>query len=272
MRPWWEILDIEKTANHRAIKRAYAAKLKTIRQDENPAEFMELREAYEAARGGTRTNMPMPSHIAQFEPNSSPAPRSSVPEPATETSPPDRIDNILNAELDAAAPRPQTGPTHLETFLKNAGALMNSATARNRIEDWKALFHKLESLSLDDYTDFEHGLTQQMLATCENIIAAKQKGGRRLTHMPHIMNFEAASYVFDHFSWNDPGNPNRFNHDISTLRDWLDVHTQKADLTPKVEPKDIKFSDDKTWWYVGLLPLLWIIFRLLVVLNVISDI
>ncbi len=45
----WEQLGIEKTTDERAIKRAYAKKLKTIRPDEDPKHFQDLREARDEA-------------------------------------------------------------------------------------------------------------------------------------------------------------------------------------------------------------------------------
>lgn len=50
MKNCWEILGVDAGADLRAVKRAYAGKLKTIRQDEDPKGFMELREAYDIAR------------------------------------------------------------------------------------------------------------------------------------------------------------------------------------------------------------------------------
>ncbi len=45
----WKILEIEKTADRKAIKRAYLKKLKVTNPEEKPEEFQELRRAYELA-------------------------------------------------------------------------------------------------------------------------------------------------------------------------------------------------------------------------------
>ncbi|MCM2566894.1 J domain-containing protein [Janthinobacterium kumbetense] len=48
-RSLWEILDTEPTGDERALKRAYAKRLKVTRPEDDPAAFQELREAYEYA-------------------------------------------------------------------------------------------------------------------------------------------------------------------------------------------------------------------------------
>lgn len=45
----WTILDIEATQDQKAIKRAYAKKLKTVRPEEDSEGFMALRQAYDSA-------------------------------------------------------------------------------------------------------------------------------------------------------------------------------------------------------------------------------
>lgn len=46
---WWEILDLSSEADQKAIKLAYAKKLKQTRPDENPEGFKVLHEAYQQA-------------------------------------------------------------------------------------------------------------------------------------------------------------------------------------------------------------------------------
>ncbi|MDN2716393.1 J domain-containing protein [Janthinobacterium sp. SUN120] len=48
-RSLWKILDTEPTGDERALKRAYAKRLKVTRPEDDPAAFQELREAYEYA-------------------------------------------------------------------------------------------------------------------------------------------------------------------------------------------------------------------------------
>ena len=48
--PAWDVLGVEPTTDQSAIRRAYAARLKTIDADRDPAAFIKLREAFEQAR------------------------------------------------------------------------------------------------------------------------------------------------------------------------------------------------------------------------------
>jgi hypothetical protein len=59
----WEILGILATGDEREIKRAYARRLKLTRPDDDVKEFLELREAYEAALRHARVSTQQESDI-----------------------------------------------------------------------------------------------------------------------------------------------------------------------------------------------------------------
>ncbi len=74
----WAELGIEPTCDAAAIRRAYAARLKTIRLDEEPQRFARLRQAYERALASTASSSvssgapqpktPTPSPLSNGEP------------------------------------------------------------------------------------------------------------------------------------------------------------------------------------------------------------
>lgn len=57
----WSTLGLEPTTDLIAVKRAYAARLKVTRPDEDPRGYQILREAYEAAQGYARGAAPLPA-------------------------------------------------------------------------------------------------------------------------------------------------------------------------------------------------------------------
>lgn len=97
----WSILGIPPGSDSRTIRRAYARLLKQIDQETEPEKFQRLREAYEAARSGSReapspaSPPPRPPVVSTTE--RAPGPR--APDSDGATSPPDgdpiAIDGIL---------------------------------------------------------------------------------------------------------------------------------------------------------------------------------
>ena len=92
MSPWAE-LGIEATGDAGLIRKAYAARLKQTRPEDDPAGFARLRAAYEAALAMA------PGLAARMAPPPAPAPKPTAPEPPA--APP----------IAAAAPRPQQPPS-----------------------------------------------------------------------------------------------------------------------------------------------------------------
>lgn len=70
----WALLGIAPTRQTRDIKRAYAARLKIVRPDDDPAGFQALRQAYEWALGqSSEQPAPAPVVYLQFGPQAQPA-------------------------------------------------------------------------------------------------------------------------------------------------------------------------------------------------------
>ncbi|MGL6161442.1 RDD family protein [Microbulbifer sp.] len=79
----WALLGIEPSDDVRAIKRAYAKKLKQTRPDEKPQEFQQLHSAYKRAL--TIAESPQPLMESPHQPVESPQPVVESPQPAIES-------------------------------------------------------------------------------------------------------------------------------------------------------------------------------------------
>lgn len=163
---WWDILDIEKDADLRTIKRAYAAKLKTIRQDENPAEFMALREAYENAQNYVKYNAEKIEDII--------------------------VEDNIDIEQETTGNMPPTNPT----IMNDVEKLMKSPWGGNSVEPWQAIFDDERLDALDDFSDFEHNLLGYLL----DIHGFSNAEDTQNNAKPKL-SLPVADMIFTHFRW-----------------------------------------------------------------------
>lgn len=155
---FWQILGIEATTDLPAIKKAYAARLKHTRPDDNAAAYQSLREAYDLALQHARrpaTGDPqMPSTAAVEQVSSArpaqqeqePAPLSEpVPGPGTQP-PPGNTDAAEPQAQEAAFIPPRDLAHETLNYLKQAGpdALLNG---------WPNLRRELDKLPLSQRPD-----------------------------------------------------------------------------------------------------------------------
>ena len=145
---WYALLDIPPDADERAIKRAYAAKLRTTRPDEDPEGFQRLNEAYQTALAMLRHRLAQeafaapqgdadPEHSAPAEPAAVDATAAdALPEDANRDEStqiaPGAIDD--DAE-DAADADPQGERITLDQFLDDCLGAAGDGDPRV-LEDW----------------------------------------------------------------------------------------------------------------------------------------
>lgn len=164
MNSYWDILGINKDADLRTIKRAYAAKLKTIRQDENPAEFMAVREAYESAQNYEKY------HAQEIE------------------------DLVFEDETDIEQETTSSPPPSTPTIMDDVEKLIKSPWGGNSTEPWLAIFDDERLDAVDDFFDFEDNLLGYLLGIHGFFNEKNNQIKTKLS--PTVVNL-----IFTHFNW-----------------------------------------------------------------------
>ena len=247
MKNWWDIISIDKGADLRAIKRAYAKKLKAICQDENPAEFMELRAAYENAQDHIRysqSNSDAAEFTLTIDANGAPH-------------------NTPDLELGETNP-PTPSPPEI---MDDVEALLKSPWGGSSLEGWQTILDDERLDSIDDFTDFERQLFGFILASngyYEDEDAAQDA--------PNITP-AIANLIFTHFNWHKN---KAATHELGWLTkrlgvtllgnntpNWFARDTNSFDNTRNKKPSPDKFTnwfDNKSGKYIvfGILALLFI--------------
>lgn len=176
---YWNTLELAPTSDARAIKRAYAKKLKVTQPDEHPVAFQHLYSAYQSALNYARYQTANTAHsedtaiLATPEPVETPAPLSSPLEhPAAYLTPVIRILDDVGANaannVDQTSDNTQGNPQHniqnnlQKTLQKN---IDNESTnsAKVKLSELTPKNHETEQNSKEKNTDTP--LTTQTNAT-----------------------------------------------------------------------------------------------------------
>jgi len=173
MAAWWEILGVERDADLRAIKRSYAAKLKSIRQDENPAQFMELREAYDHALWQVK--------------NAAQEPDYDLPEIDAVTSNAEEAGSFYEVPGWQAEGMALLGKLH---------ALALQSDARNIPANWQEIFAELDTFGLDAVNYVRENFLDYLLTLhqCSH------------NEKPVIFTREVGVVIFKQMDWLNPNN------------------------------------------------------------------
>jgi len=247
---WWDILGVEQDADLRSIKRAYAAKLKTIRQDEDSQGFMKVREAYDIAKysvGMKQSEVFAPTenldsdsiYLSDFDPPSK-------GEAYTITD-----DEIFKVGEPLAADAKEKDNTELVgTLLQQAKDTIQDKEKRDKIEAWKHIFEQLHGLDVDEYAHFERSFQYLLGHNAHRIVTEGTRCNRKGHRIrPTVMRSATGRYIFDHFSWNSLQHPDVYSEDMKGLRNLLNAHSESTKKAMAEEARERQKnhpqSDDK---------------------------
>jgi hypothetical protein len=179
MKTFWDILDTSSDADLRQIKRAYAVRLKTIRQEDDPAAFMELREAYDRAR--TALEQPQTSPPPMVDPDD--------PQPAIELAretAPDSGSTLENQKNPVAQ------------LMEKVVGLVEGPESANTVSSWAEIFDDPRIDDIEVHVHFEFALLDFLLSYhgYENL-------SERRYYPPSRLDTDISNYIFKTFNWHD---------------------------------------------------------------------
>lgn len=201
----WAILEIEPCDDARAIKRAYAKKLKQTRPDEKPQEFQQLHAAYKQALNGAGNSRrqqapaPQPQPVAEAvaETVTEAPPLETAPSPETrapETAAPEAItppicDTAAEAQQRAAEAERQKRIDEYHQILAAVDQALENPMQVSLERSWQFLAES--RYMLEDEFNWNLGLGVFQRVARFNLEASKrQRNGRHQTQVtPNILTY-----------------------------------------------------------------------------------
>lgn len=223
----------------KAIKKAYAKKLRATRPDDDPGGFMELRQALEQAQNyaayKTRKSEPESglkdgdhedresSTIIAVKPKEPSDLQRGANKKKNEIleKTPTNVDNDANVQVEGA-----------RGVLNDIKILMRDPFGRSDVIRWKALINDPRLESIDEMIDFEDGFRSYLLGAFGYFDDDPAKSN--LQRNPRIMTSRVSLYIFSAMGWHAPqGRPFYVQDQIDWLRQ--DLAVLKDAPTPIVD-------------------------------------
>lgn len=240
MQDYWEVLGLDAPpADLKSAKKAYAAKLKVTRPDDDPEGFMQLRDALEIAKQNIYYNLHTAELEAQeqsleFETPQSNSQEDDVSEFLHQNARPEKPDNM---EILETTPTPPDEPEYPPFYLEIQD-LLSDPIRRNDKNAWEQLIEQARETSIDEYIDFDTLLRRYLLDILGYYDGDAKKHNRN--RRPSLISSFIATYIFKAMEW----------HKISER----DYHTQgelhwlqsDLDVIRKNQPSSARTDGTKT--------------------------
>lgn len=263
-----ESLDIlglsELPEDRRALRKAYAKKLRTIRADEDPEGFMKLRDALEHIEFLFTHNIQMTDHENQGAANDVGADTTlervqpaDINDSQPQMSPnafdvPSPIFSTSDASSITAAEMPQ-----IYNIIDEAISVTQDPWKRNNLDTWKDIFERADLEDIDNFAEFENAMRHRFV---ELAWEAEQKNDS--VKVWREVDLNVAKFIFITFQWNlgDVGNAHiaeqvdyirRFFNLISKHKRSGSHHNINTNPHPPMETESW-WNPDYIWIIVGL--------------------
>lgn len=239
----WEILELDGPTNdERAIKSAYAKRLRAVRPEEDQTGFMALRDAFERARTYARIHAEEINTDKILENSGKPQRpdknKSSEFDYKENYEPKDSPSAYFDDEADFSYSETEETtsgdkgePDFQDIMREKVAALIRSPWTINSKEAWAALFALPELDAIDAESEFEGVLRTSLLALTGFFGQTGQEPKMKLKP-------ETAAYIFNHMNWMDP---TAFDHSVSHELQWL---AEKLGIVTQDQPKEAELDND----------------------------
>lgn len=217
----WSTLGLDGPVDDlKIIKRAYAAKLRQTRPDDDPDGFMALRDALDAAKSyvnfGAQANITHRSFTQTnqivediFEPSIT----------ATPNEISDSLDDVAEAETEGNMQSP------VASLITDVQALLKDPFGRADTSRWNLIFEDKRIEAIDDANDFDQAFRDFLLEYFGYF--SGDTGLSNSNRSPSVITRIVGYHIFEKMGWHDVGARPMY---VQDQIDWLKTDLKIADV------------------------------------------
>jgi len=271
--PYWTVLGLEEAPkDRRTLKKAYAKKLRETRPDDDPEGFMRLRDAHDQGLAD------IAYHQSQSEPEvvDEPINEDTVKRDFTDVENEDSLNSAVEIQIEPTeedTAEPNSLPVEISSSLDESDfgehgydeeeeyhprkfpledeliALLDNETKRYERNSWAALFKQAHQLDIDDFSDFENGLLNALLARSGYYNYYQDEDDKSFA----VTSQSIAASIFATLKWDETQlSGSEKAHQISWLRDKLvkPKYAVTQDDGIYVPETPSNFWTQNIWWII----------------------